>query len=138
MRASVAALAGGAALAIGARLPWMSFYAGLAPLRGTRGLYGQTLLGCGLVLIAAGIVLAAWPSRRLAIAVGLGGGVCALSAGYLASRMLMAVSHVSTHDPMAFVRPGPGLWLAIAGSALAATAPFLFGPGGVPSAARAA
>jgi hypothetical protein len=119
---AVAAMAGGAAVAVGAHLPWMSFYVGLLPLRGTRGLHGKVLFACGIVLVAAGIALAVRPDRWIRIAAGALGMSCAVFAVYLLVRMHMAVAHVAAHDPMMLARRGPGLFLVVAGGLVAALA----------------
>ena len=119
---AVAAMIGGAAVAIGAHLPWMSFYVGLLPLRGTRGLHGKVLFACGIVLVVAGIALAVRPDRRLRIAAGALGVSCAVYAVYLLVRMHMAVAHIAAHDPMMLAKRGPGLFLVIAGGLAAALA----------------
>src|SRR2546425_1835672 len=49
-----AAVAGGALLAIGAFLPWLTLYAGLHPLRGVIGLNGRVLAAGGAVCLVAG------------------------------------------------------------------------------------
>src|SRR5438128_11273482 len=46
-----AAVAGGALLAIGAFLPWLTLYAGLHPLRGVIGLNGRVLAAGGAVCL---------------------------------------------------------------------------------------
>jgi hypothetical protein len=122
LASSLVAIAGGAALVVGARLPWMSFYAGLKPLLGTRGLHGQLLFACGVALVIAGLVLAIHPLRRIQLAVGALGGASALYAVYLLVRMQLAVRHIATHDPMMFARQGPGLFVVVAGGLIAATA----------------
>jgi hypothetical protein len=119
---SLVAMVGGAALSIGARLPWMSFYAGLQPLRGTRGWHGQAFFACGIALLAAGLVLAIRPDRRVRIIVGTLGTACAVYASYLLVRMQMAVTHIASHDPMMFAKRGPGLFLILAGGLIATLA----------------
>jgi hypothetical protein len=116
---SLAAMVGGTALSIGARLPWMSFYVGLQPLRGTRGWHGQAFFACGIALVAAGLVLAIRPDRRVRIIVGTLGTACAVYASYLLVRLQMAVTHITSHDPMMFVKRGPGLFLIVAGGLVA-------------------
>jgi hypothetical protein len=119
---SLAAMVGGAALTIGARLPWMSFYGGLKPLRGTRGLHGQVFFACGIALLAAGLVLAIRPDRRIRITVGALGTACAVYASYLLVRLQMAVTHITSHDPMMFAKRGPGLFLIVGGGLIATLA----------------
>src|SRR5207249_12178032 len=79
-----AALVGGALVAAGAFLPWLSLFAGLHPLRGVIGLNGRLLAaGGGVCLVAGGrywVQAAAGLGRGLAVvgsvltryAVGLG------------------------------------------------------------------
>jgi hypothetical protein len=122
LASSLAAIAGGAALAVGARLPWMSFYAGLKPLLGTRGLNGRVLFACGIALVIAGLVLAIRPRRSIQLAVGTIGGASAVYAIYLLARMQIAVRHFEMHDPMMFAKAGPGLFVVIVGGLIAATA----------------
>jgi hypothetical protein len=119
---SLAAMVGGAALTIGARLPWLSFYAGLQPMRGTRGWNGQAFFACGIALVAAGLVLAIRPDRRIRITVGTLGTACAVYASYLLVRLQMAVTHIASHDPMMFAKRGPGLFLILAGGLIATLA----------------
>jgi hypothetical protein len=119
---AVAAMVGGAAIAVGAHLPWMSFYVGLLPLRGTRGLHGKVLFACGIVLVVAGIALAVRPDRRVRIAAGALGMSCTVYALYLLVRMHMAVAHIAAHDPMMLARRGPGLFFVVAGGLVAALA----------------
>lgn len=120
--ASLAGVAGGAALAVGAALPWMSFYAGLWPLRGTRGVHGRVLFACGILLVVAGIVLAIRADRRVRATVGAVGAACTVYGSYLLVRLQMAVAHIAAHDPMMLVRRGPGLFLIVAGGLIATMA----------------
>jgi hypothetical protein len=122
LASSLAAIVGGAALVVGARLPWMSFYVGLKPLLGTRGLNGQLLFAGGVALVIAGLVLAVRPLRRIQFGAGVIGGASALYALYLLARMEMTVRHIAMHDPMMFARQGPGLFVAVAGGLIAAGA----------------
>src|SRR5881392_1398495 len=54
-RFALAAVAGGALLAIGAFLPWLTLYAGLHPQRGVIGLNGRVLAAGGAVCLVAGL-----------------------------------------------------------------------------------
>ncbi len=62
-RATSAALLGGTALVAGSLLPWMTFYAGLQPIAGTRGAYGKALLIAGIVVCIVVCIVAAVRSR---------------------------------------------------------------------------
>jgi uncharacterized protein YjeT (DUF2065 family) len=118
--ASLAAIVGGAAVAEGARLPWMSFYGGLKQMRGTIGVNGKAVFACGIVLLLAGLVLALRPDRRIRMAIGAIGTATAVYAAYLIVRMQMAVQHISSHDPMLFPKRGPGLFVVAAGALVVA------------------
>lgn len=120
--AALAAVVGGAAIADGAHLPWMSFYGGLKPMRGTIGVNGKAVFACGIVLALAGVVLALRPDRRIRIAIGTIGVVCAVYAAYIMIRIQMAVQHISSHDPMMFPKRGPGVFVIAVGGLIAATA----------------
>ena len=113
--AGLACVAGGAAVAVGARMPWMSFFVGLRPLRGTHGLYGKLLVGVGLMAIVAGVVLLVWEDRRLQAAVGAAGAVSAGLAAYLLVQLDRAVAHMMVHDPMMIPRREYGLFVVLAG-----------------------
>src|SRR5437763_12291951 len=54
-RFALAAVAGGAMMATGAFLPWLTLFAGLHPLRGVIGLNGRVLAAGGAVCLVAGI-----------------------------------------------------------------------------------
>jgi hypothetical protein len=113
-----AALAGGALIAVGAFLPWLSFYAGLVPIRGVAGLYGRLLAGGGAACCAAGVLAWARPARRLAR------GLAVLEAGLAAFTIwlvvqLMATLHALESNRMIVPRLGPGLFIALAGSLVA-------------------
>src|SRR5437764_2423908 len=54
-RFALAAVAGGAMMATGAFLPWLTLFAGLHPLRGVIGLNGRVLAAARAVCLVAGI-----------------------------------------------------------------------------------
>ena len=118
----LACVAGGAAVAAGARMPWMSFFVGLRPLRGTHGLYGKLLVGVGLMAIVAGVVLLVWEDRRLQAAVGAAGAVSAGLAVYLLVQLDRAVAHMMVHDPMMIPRRENGLFVVLAGAVVVTVA----------------
>jgi len=120
--AALAAVVGGSALLVGAHQPWMSFFAGLKPYRGTIGYTGRLLFAGGIVAILGGIVLFVRGDRRLRIAVGAVGGVAAAYAAYLAVRLQQALTHLAAHDAMLIPRRGPGLYVALAGALVVALA----------------
>ncbi len=118
---ALAAVLGGLLVAGGAFLPWVSFYAGLYPVRGVAGLWGRLLaVGGGGCVLAGG--LAWWRSGRAlerTIAV-LG---CALTAftAWLVLQLVLTVAHLRA-DPMNAMlvpRAGPGLFVVLAGTLVA-------------------
>src|SRR3989441_10676276 len=64
-----AAAVGGALMAIGSFLPWLSLFAGLHPLRGVIGLNGRVLAAGGALCVAAVIQYWQRPALRLQPAV---------------------------------------------------------------------
>lgn len=115
-----AAVVGGALIAIGAFLPWLSLFAGLHPLRGVIGLNGRLLAVGGVICLVAGV--GCWrraaPGMQRGVAV-LG---CALAgfAVWLIVRLLTTYRDLSA-NPMLVPRLGPGLFVALAGALLAGT-----------------
>jgi hypothetical protein len=109
----------------GATLPWLTLYAGLHPLRGTTGLYGWIAFGAGALACAAGVAasrsharwLGAWLRRGRLL---LGGGVLAFAVWLVFG--LVAILHRPAAAMLA-PRPGPGLFLVLAGAALILVGP---------------
>lgn len=52
---ALATIIGGGAVAVGACMPWMSFYAGLHTVNGLSGMNGKVLLVAGVILVALGL-----------------------------------------------------------------------------------
>jgi hypothetical protein len=115
------AIVGGAAVVLGSYLPWMSYFAGLVPLRGVTGLYGRLLLGAGIVGLLFGCGLA-WKraprvrtySRRGAALLGLA--VAAASAWLLLG--VWELTRVSRTNAMLAPRPSAGLLVVLLGGCL--------------------
>jgi len=114
-----AAVVGGALIATGAFLPWLSLFAGLHPLRGVIGLNGRLLAAAGAVCVVAGVRCWQRPARGLQRAVGVLGWVLIPFATYLAVQLLDSYRELRA-NPMLVPRLGPGLFLALLGSLLAA------------------
>ena len=114
-----AAVVGGALIATGAFLPWLSLFAGLHPLRGVIGLNGRLLAAAGAVCVVAGVRCWPRPARGLQRAVAVLGWVLTPFATYLAVQLLDSYRELRA-NPMLVPRLGPGLFLALLGSLLAA------------------
>jgi hypothetical protein len=114
-----AAVVGGALIAIGAFLPWLSLFAGLHPLRGVIGLNGRVLAGGGVVCFLVGVRCWQRPALQWQRAVAALG--CALTgfAIWLTIQLLITYRQLRG-NPMLVPRLGPGLFLALVGSLLAA------------------
>ena len=122
--APLLAIAGGGAIAIGAWLPWMSYFAGLFPLRGVIGLNGRLLLATGIVATLGGLALAltrkrSEPSAQVLTRRGLA--VIGLLVVVASAWLLIGVrglTHVTTSNAMLAPRAGIGLFVILAGGAL--------------------
>src|SRR5205809_7912380 len=97
---AAAALVGGALVAAGAFLPWLSLFAGLHPLRGVIGLNGRLLAAGGGVCLVAGVRY--W----LRPAPGPGGGVAVVGGGLTGFALWLLVELVI---PYRRARPDPAL-----------------------------
>ena len=106
-------------IATGAFLPWLSLFAGLHPLRGVIGLNGRLLAAAGAVCVVAGVRCWQRPARGLQRAVAVLGWVLTPFATYLAVQLLDSYRELRA-NPMLVPRLGPGLFLALLGSLLAA------------------
>src|SRR5207302_10482393 len=82
-RFALAAVAGGAMMATGAFLPWLTLFAGLHPLRGVIGLNGRVLAAGGAVCLVAGIRGWLRPAPWVRWAVALVGGARAVFSVWL-------------------------------------------------------
>ncbi|PYO43356.1 MAG: hypothetical protein DMD33_08150 [Gemmatimonadetes bacterium] len=114
-----AAVVGGALIAIGAFLPWLSLFAGLHPLRGIIGLNGRLLAAGGVVCLVAGLRCWQRPDRWLQRAVAAVGWALTGFAIWLTIQLFITYRELRG-NPMLVPRLGPGLFLALVGSLLAA------------------
>jgi hypothetical protein len=112
--AGAAALAGGAAAVTGCLMPWVTAFAGLVAVRGTRGSNGWLLAGAGALIAAAGAWHLARGGRASRWAMGLLGAVVAGYAGDLLIRLAGSI-RADGSDSMMLLRGGPGLWVVAAG-----------------------
>ena len=116
--AGLGATAAGAILISGAFLPWVTTFAGLIAIPGSRGSNGRILAAAGVIIAAAGLwhALRGGPwSRWLA---GLTGFAATGFCGFLLLQLAASLRSLST-DSMVAARSGPGLWVCAAGSVLA-------------------
>jgi hypothetical protein len=110
-------MVGGGLLVAGAFLPWLSLYAGLHPLRGVIGLNGRLIAAGGVVCLGSGAVEWRHPTiagRRISLALGV---ALTAFAGWLLMQQAVVYRELS---PMLVPRHGIGLFVALAGSLLAA------------------
>jgi hypothetical protein len=118
-RAPIAAMAGigGALTVIGGLAPWLSFFAGLQPVRGIDGSYGLAVVVLGLLaVVTAGLHLIPGRAATRWLLGGLGFAILAIS-GYLGITLLMEFS-VLAADPLLIARIEPGLGIALLGGSL--------------------
>jgi hypothetical protein len=119
-------VAGGALVMAGAVVPWLTLYAGLYGYRGTTGLYGWLVFGAGALACAIGACAIGLGVRRDGPP-WLGWASAALGGGLLVFTVWLLVGLASiVRRPSAAMlapRPGPGLFLVLAGAALILLAP---------------
>jgi len=119
------ALVDGALLIVGARLPWLTLFAGLQRLPGTQGSYGWALVVAGLAvaLVGAGMAVGRLPDLRRPLgALGLVAlGFCL----WLLDGQRAVLSELR-RTPIYVPRGGPGIAVATVGAAMLA----LLGPWG--------
>ena len=115
--AGLAVLAGGALMAVGAFLPWLSVFQGLQTISGIEGPSGRALAILGAVAVIAGGVFSVRGGRRLGLGIAIGGAAAAAYAGYLVAQLLVTMHGL---DGMMLARLGPGLFVSAAGAVLVA------------------
>ena len=115
---ATAAVVGGAFIAIGAFLPWLSLFAGLHPLRGIIGLNGRVLAAGGAACVVAGARCWRRPAPGLERAVAALGWALAAFATWLTVQLLITYRELHV-NPMLVPRLGPGLFVALVGSLVA-------------------
>jgi hypothetical protein len=114
-------VAGGALVMAGALVPWLTLYAGLYGYRGTTGLYGWVVFGAGALACAIGLGAHRFGPPWLGWAsAALGGGLLGFTAWLLAG--LVTILRRPSAAMLA-PRPGPGLFLVLAGATLILLAP---------------
>lgn len=114
-----AAVGGGFLLALGALLPWMSLFAGLHQYAGVDGLYGRLILAGGVLVGAGGTLMYTRSNRFTRTLVGGLGLLLVAFAVWILIGLRATTRQLGDH-PMLVARPGPGLFLALAGAVVAA------------------
>ena len=114
---AVVAMIGGGALITGAMLPWMTFYAGLSSVTGTRGAYGKAILVAGLVVCLVGVIRLRRESPFAQRALTTLGIITSLAGGLLLWRAIRLTQ--SQEALMLIPQLGPGLAVVIAGGVTA-------------------
>ena len=117
LAAAVGAAAGGALLALGAWLPWLTLYGGLHPLRGTMGAYGQAMFALGIGAVAGAVLLLRRPRRGGLLLLFAATGAAAFL-GWLLERGLPAQLALMRENPFLVAGAGPGPRVALAGALL--------------------
>ena len=115
-RLAAGAVLGGALLAAGAALPWLTFFAGLQRLTGLAGLYGRSLLVAGALCAVAGALLARRDSsaaRALLLALGA---AALLLTGWVLAGLRETLATLAREQPMLVAQPGYGVVLCVAGA----------------------
>lgn len=120
---ALVAIAGGTLVVVGSVLPWMSLFAGLQAYSGVSGLYGRLALAGGALSVLGGIAILMRPHDWLRLGIGGLGVALAFFAGWILLGLSATVRELG-HHPLLLARPGPGVFVVIAG-ALALAALFL-------------
>ena len=120
-RRAAAVVLGGALVATGALLPWLTLFAGLQHYSGLIGLYGWLVLAGGVASVATGLAMFVrrelWLERG-GLTIGLALTVFTL---WLVGRLFETMHGIGA-DAMLVARPGPGLFVAMAGALVVAGA----------------
>jgi hypothetical protein len=120
-RRPAAVVLGGGLVATGALLPWLTLFAGLQHYSGLIGLYGWLVLAGGVASVATGLAMFVRRERWLergGLTIGLALTVFTL---WLVGRLFETMHGIGA-DAMLVARPGPGLFVAMAGALVVAGA----------------
>jgi len=118
-RAATPAIAGGAVVAVGAVLPWMSLFAGLHSYPGVAGLYGRLAFAGGTLAALGGVVMLTRDDAWLRRAIGGLGATLTVFATWVLMGLRSTTRHLEQH-PFLLPRPEPGLFVVIAGALVVA------------------
>ncbi|HEV8446714.1 MAG TPA: hypothetical protein VGQ44_07835 [Gemmatimonadaceae bacterium] len=113
-RAALVALVGGMLVSLGSLLPWMSLFAGLQRFPGIHGLYGRLVFAGGVLAALGGLAMLArneWFIRPLVACIGVS---LSLFAAWILLGLRETTRRLEDH-PMIVARPGPGLFVVLAG-----------------------
>jgi hypothetical protein len=115
------AAVGGAAIAAGACLPWMSYFAGLFPLRGLMGVNGRLMVLAGVIGLLTAAALTRRPASRARFvgrwAAGVLGCIVVIAAAWLLEGVRQ-LTRVHASNAMLAPRAGPGLVVVLVGGAM--------------------
>jgi hypothetical protein len=118
-RPSLVAAGGGSIVAAGTMLPWISLFAGLHSYAGIAGLYGRMMFAGGALAVAGGVAILVRPDPRLRLAIGSLGLALTIFAAWVLWG-LRSTTHGLARHPLLLARPGPGLFVVLAGALLVA------------------
>ena len=118
--AGAAAVVGGALICTGTALPWLYFFAGLQSYSGLVGLYGRILFAGGVLAVVGGAAMLVRRDRWLRPALGAAGVLQTLFVIWLLLGLRSTALALLRMHAMLLARPGPGLFVALAGAVLVA------------------
>ena len=120
---AAAVVLGGGLVATGALLPWLTLFAGLQHYSGLIGLYGWLVLAGGVASVGVGAAMFVRHTRRLHLGGLTLGLTMMIFTAWLVTRLFETMRGIGA-DAMLVARPGPGLFVAIAGSIVVAAASY--------------
>ena len=109
---------GGLTAVADALSPWFTLYAGLRPLTGISGLFGQFVLAGGGLLVIGGSAYAYRGGRRLPAALALLSMLLSTFCLWLVPRQFAVREHLAA-SAMLIPQLGPGLFIAVGGAIVA-------------------
>jgi hypothetical protein len=118
-RIAAGAVTGGALIATGAALPWLTLFAGLQSYSGMLGSYGRLLFAGGALTVAGGVTAIVRPNRWVRPVIGSLGALVALFTTWLLVGLRSITRALESHAVL-LARPGAGLFVALAGAIIVA------------------
>jgi hypothetical protein len=119
----IGVITGGSLIVVGALLPWLTLFAGLQRYPGTTGVYGWLILAAGSAAVLGGLWGLRWYRQWLRWAGATLGVTLFIFAAWLIAGLYQTMSRQA--GPMLAPRPGPGLFVVLAGAGLLAVVPLL-------------